>query len=92
LWATAFYAGLRRGELRALRDDDVDLRANLIHVRRSWDEKEGEIAPKSDKGTRARPFQWYCAATCSRIAPAPAAAEPTCSSAAPRACRSHRRP
>lgn len=56
LWATAFYAGLRRGELRGLRDDDVDLRANLIHVRRSWDEKEGEIAPKSDKGTRDAPL------------------------------------
>jgi integrase len=47
---------LRRGELRALRDDDVDLRANLIHVRRSWYEKEGEIAPKSDKGTRDAPL------------------------------------
>jgi integrase len=56
LWATAFYAGLRRGELRALRDDDVDLRANVIHVRRSWDEKEGEIAPKSNKGTRDAPL------------------------------------
>ena len=30
LWATAFYAGLRRGELQALRACDVDLGASLI--------------------------------------------------------------
>ncbi len=37
LWATAFYAGLRRGELMALRWEDVDLEAGLIRVERSWD-------------------------------------------------------
>jgi integrase len=46
LWATAFYAGLRRGELRALRVRCIDLDANLIHVERGWDDKEGEIATK----------------------------------------------
>jgi integrase len=51
-WATAFYAGLRRGELRALRVDDVDLDAGLITVKRSWDAVEGEIAPKSRAGIR----------------------------------------
>jgi len=56
LWATAFYAGLRRGELRGLRDEDVDLAANLIHVRRGWDDVEGEIAPKSEKGARKVPI------------------------------------
>ena len=35
IWVTAFYAGLRRGELQALRCMDVDLRADLIHVRSS---------------------------------------------------------
>jgi integrase len=55
LWATAFYAGLRRGELRALRDEDVDLERNLIHVRHGWDDEEGEIAPKSEKGERDVP-------------------------------------
>ena len=55
LWATAFYAGLRRGELRGLQDDDVDLDANLIHVRRGWDDVEGAIDPKSKKGTRRVP-------------------------------------
>ena len=52
LWATAFYAGLRRGELRGLRWDDVDLGKGVISVRRSWDDMEGEVAPKSLKGTR----------------------------------------
>lgn len=55
LWAVAFYAGLRRGELRGLRDEDVDLDANLIHVRRGWDEVEGPIEPKSKKGERQVP-------------------------------------
>ena len=56
LWATAFFAGLRRGELRGLRDEDVDLGTNLIHVRRGWDEVEGAIAPKSRKGERKVPI------------------------------------
>lgn len=47
LWATAMYAGLRRGELLALRWEDVDLPAGVIHVERSWDAKEGVVAPKS---------------------------------------------
>jgi integrase len=49
LWATAFYAGLRRGELRALRISDVDLEGGWIHVRRSWDDEEGE-----QKGGKSR--------------------------------------
>jgi integrase len=52
LWATAFYAGLRRGEMRALRRLDVDLDAAVISVVRGWDEKEGPIAPKSRAGVR----------------------------------------
>jgi integrase len=56
LWATALYAGLRRGELQALRWDDVDLAAGLIRVERSWDPAEGEIAPKSRAGTRTVPI------------------------------------
>ena len=47
LWATACYAGLRLGELRALRFEDVDLDAGVIRVERSWDPKEGVIEPKS---------------------------------------------
>lgn len=46
LWATAFYGGLRRGELRALRVRHVDLPAGVIHVDHGWDDKEGEITTK----------------------------------------------
>lgn len=56
LYATAFYAGLRRGELRGLRWEDVNLADGVIHVRRSWDDYEGEVAPKSRKGTRRVPI------------------------------------
>jgi integrase len=56
LWAAALFAGLRRGELRALRWEDIDLEAGVIHVRRGWDAVEGEIAPKSAKGKRTVPI------------------------------------
>jgi integrase len=55
-WATAFYAGLRQGELRALRVEDVDLAAGVIHVRRGWDRHEGEIELKSRSGRRRVPI------------------------------------
>jgi integrase len=55
LWATAFYAGLRRGELRALRWTDLDLDAGVIRVRHGWDDVEGEQAPKSRAGVRDVP-------------------------------------
>ena len=42
LWATAFYGGLRRGELRALRCADCDFNANRVRVTRTWDDQEGE--------------------------------------------------
>ena len=41
LWATAAYAGLRRGELMALRWSDVDLGAGVIHVNRSHNPEVG---------------------------------------------------
>jgi integrase len=47
LWATAMFGGLRRGELQALRIEDVDLAAGVIHVHRGWDLKEGEIETKA---------------------------------------------
>jgi integrase len=56
LWATAFYAGLRRGELRALRWHDVDLANGVIRVDRGWDDYAGEISPKSAKGKRTVPI------------------------------------
>ena len=56
LWATALYAGLRRGELTALRWADVDLGRSEIRVERSWDPKQGPIEPKSEKGIRKVPL------------------------------------
>lgn len=57
VWATALYAGLRRGELLALRWEDVDLAADLIRVERSYDDKSRvEIEPKSRAGRRTVPI------------------------------------
>ena len=56
LWATALYAGLRRGELRALRWSDLDFRAGLIQVERSWDPVVGPVEPKSRSGRRRVPL------------------------------------
>jgi integrase len=56
LWSTAFYAGLRRGELRALRWTDVDFDAGLIRVARGWDDVEGEQDPKTNAGQRVVPM------------------------------------
>jgi integrase len=56
VWATAFYAGLRLGELLALRDGDVDLEAGVIRVERSWDPHVGVIEPKSRAGRRSVPI------------------------------------
>jgi integrase len=48
LFSTAAYAGLRLGELRALRWRDVDFGKRLIHVRRSYVERD-EGVPKSGR-------------------------------------------
>jgi integrase len=56
LWAAALYSGLRRGELMALRWEDVDLAAGVIHVRASWDLAAGRVEPKSTAGKRRVPI------------------------------------
>jgi integrase len=56
LWACALYAGLRRGELQALRLCDVDLEAQVIRVERSFDSRAGPIEPKSRAGRRRVPL------------------------------------
>jgi integrase len=56
IWATAFYAGLRCGELQALRVCDIDLGRSEVHVRRAWDRVEGSQQPKSKAGTRTVPM------------------------------------
>lgn len=55
LWATALYAGLRAGELRALDWDHVDLGGGTIRVVRSLDPKAGFVEPKSRAGVRRVP-------------------------------------
>ena len=57
VWATAIYAGLRRGELLALEWRDVDLAAGKISVERAWDIAAGEdVGPKSAEGKRIVPI------------------------------------
>jgi integrase len=56
VWATAMYAGLRRGELMALRWSDVDLAAKVIRVQRGWDAIEGEQEGKSAAANRRVPI------------------------------------
>jgi integrase len=56
LWATAMYAGLRRGEIQALRASDVDLAGGLLRVEFGWDYKEGPIELKSNAGRRKVPI------------------------------------
>jgi integrase len=56
IWASALYAGLRRGELQALRREHIDLDAGLIRVERSWDQRAGAIEPKSAAGHRRVPM------------------------------------
>jgi integrase len=54
IYAAAFYSGLRRGELQALRVEDV--KPDRISVSRSWDQVEGEKPPKSAAGVRDVPL------------------------------------
>jgi integrase len=57
LWATAFYAGLRYGELMALRWSDVDRASGIIHVQLSHDPQARITgAPKSTAGIRKVPI------------------------------------
>jgi integrase len=52
LWATAMYAGLRLGELRALRVEKIELALKRINVHAGWDQYEGEIDTKTETGRR----------------------------------------
>lgn len=54
IYATAFYAGLRRGELRALRLSDVG--ETSLRVEQSYDDYDGIIDPKSSAGKREVPI------------------------------------
>jgi integrase len=57
LWGTALYAGLRRGELMALKWKDVDLATGRIRIERSYDPGSGQmVEPKSRAGRRTVPI------------------------------------
>jgi integrase len=56
IWATAMYAGLRRGELMALDWSHIDLASGVINVERSWDDAEGLIGLKTRAGKRKVPI------------------------------------
>jgi integrase len=57
VWALALYAGLRRGEMMALRWADVELAAGIIRVERSWDaHARVYVEPKSRSGRRRVPI------------------------------------
>jgi integrase len=50
------YAGLRRGELQALRAEDVDLAEGVIRVEFGWEYRDGQIPLKSNAGRRKVPI------------------------------------
>lgn len=57
MWATAMLAGLRRGELLALRWEDIDLDAGILSVTRSFNPDGGVFStPKSRYGIRKVPI------------------------------------
>ena len=55
VWATAMYAGLRRGEIMALRWTDIDLKIGTIDVARSWDVAEQYAADTKSRNRRRVP-------------------------------------
>jgi integrase len=63
VWGTALYAGLRYGELRALRWGAVDLATGTVRVEASWDPKAGRRhRRRTPRGARCRCPG--CCATC----------------------------
>lgn len=73
LWATALYAGLRRGELMGLRWADVDFEARLIHVSRAYDDRAKQfIEPKTRNAKRSALMPAALLALLMAIRPVPA--------------------
>lgn len=57
LWATAFYAGLRRGELMGISVEHINLASGVIKIERAWDAKcRVFVEPKSRAGRRSVPI------------------------------------
>ena len=91
LWATYFYEGLRRGEARSLRVDEIDFDADVIRVRTGWDDVEGEIGPKSEKAFREVRWLGWRGSICSLICSGLVVAAATSSSGGRSRSRSRRR-
>ena len=56
IWSFAVYTGLRKGELRALRWENIDLEAGILKVEHSYDPVAGLVSPKSESGRRRVPI------------------------------------
>ena len=57
LWGVAFYAGLRQGEIAALRWSDIEWDAGVINVVRGWDWRNREFTEvKTAAGKRRVPL------------------------------------
>lgn len=56
LFTMALFAGIRSGELRALRVSDVDIKGGVVRIERGWDDEEGEQDPKSYAARRTVPL------------------------------------
>jgi integrase len=56
IYGMAAFAGLRRSEIRALRQKHIDLEDGIIRVEASWDRVAGEVPPKSAAGNRIVPI------------------------------------
>jgi hypothetical protein len=63
--------------MRALRVDDVDLAAGVIHVERGWDPVAGPIELKSHAGRRKVPIAAVLRDHLASTSPAPAVKGPT---------------
>ena len=63
LWATALYAGLRRGELMALRWEDVDLAAGVIRVERAGTRRRARSSRRRARAGGAGCRSRRCSAT-----------------------------
>ena len=91
-WTVAFYAGLRAGEIQALRWADVDFDRGVLRVERSWDRKAGPISAQEPRRASNGPDVDARASRATRTAAAlrAAAATSSCSAALPSSPSSRR--
>ena len=80
LWATAFYAGLRRGELQALRCCDVDLAASLVRIEHALNRCKNQLLRSQRRAGGPCRSRRFCAITLTSTCCAPGVGERSCSS------------